>query len=305
MPALMIYSPATPTTILHRQNQAIGAALESRGLTNTVEALALPQSVNLLAEKSPSEKSLHLPILTTVDVLPAILGVGPKAHTYVRANHDLKFITSLYDVGFGVLAFDNTIKTPADLRGKRIAAFAPSSSVRVFTEALLQAWQIREDVEILEIPPSELEDAILSQRVDATTQLTLCKTSQGFLPTLPSLLQIAGARWIDVDETTVAAINTSQTFKTQRLSIEVDDISCSNVLPDKPASLLSFRQALMGWDSTPASIVRAILSCLESDWFQSRDLRNRASEMASWPALTSGQIHEAALAFYRENGLEP
>ncbi|MEQ8936985.1 MAG: ABC transporter substrate-binding protein, partial [Amphiplicatus sp.] len=249
--ALTLYSPAPPTIMLHDHNLELGEALTKCGIENLVVAMALPESVNNAGALKAEDKPYHLPIMTTLDFLPAINRSGPVWHSYDKANDDLKFVSSLYDVAFGVLAFDDDIATSADLIGKRIGAPPRPSAVRLYTEALLRdGWGILDKVEIVDILPPDLPSAIRQGRIDATTWNLLSETAAGFRPMAPALLA-EGAQWIVVDEAVADRINEANGFKVELSEVDLKALAHRTERQDTEAvSLLSFRQALAAWDST-------------------------------------------------------
>jgi hypothetical protein len=106
----VIYSPAPATTMLHESNRNI-----ARIINASIVAMPLPDSINAIGRLPETAKRLHLPIVTTVDFLPARDRTGPAWHAYERGNKDLKLVCALYDVAFGIMAFE-----PGSPKGKRI-----------------------------------------------------------------------------------------------------------------------------------------------------------------------------------------
>ena len=286
-PALTIYSPAPPAIMLHDHNVAVGKALQGCGIPNTVVPQALPQSITQFGDASDDDKRFHLPIVTTIDFLPAIHDQGPTWHAYGRPYVDLKFVASLYDVAFGVLAFDDAIRSPADLKGKRIGAPPRPSAVRVYTEALLRdGWGILEDVEIVDMKPDDLT-AAAGRTVDATTWNLISLSAAGPRLLVPSLLEIEGAHWIPVGADAVQRLNDANGFEVAT--------SVYSPAPGNEINLLSFRQALGAWEATPDETVSAMLGCLK---------RNETPDaMASWPGLRAEYTHKAARTFFAGHGL--
>lgn len=230
MTKLTIYSPAPAATPLHELNRRLFAPHAS------IVAMPLPDSINAITQKRH-----HLPIVTTVDFLPARDRTGPSWHAYDRANKDLKLVCALYDVAFGIMAF-----APGDLKGRKIGVPPRPSSVRVLTEALLRdGWGILDDVELVDLRPHEVEPG----RVHATSWNLL---PEGTAPLLPYLK----GRWLDVGEDAIAAINEANAFK-------IDGV------PAGGTTLLSFKQGLAAWDSTEESVVVSVLQRLPQatlDW---------------------------------------
>ncbi|MCG8505740.1 MAG: ABC transporter substrate-binding protein, partial [Sphingomonadales bacterium] len=228
------------------------------------------------------------PIVTTIDFLPAIHHQGPAWHSYGRPYTDLKFVASLYDVAFGVLAFDEAIRSPADLKGKRIGAPPRPSAVRVYTEALLRdGWGLLGDVEIVDMKPNDLTAAIDRGTVDATTWNLISTPADGPRPMVPSLLEIEEAHWIPVSSDVVQKLNEANGFEVAR--------SVYSPASGNDVDLLSFRQALAAWEATPDETVSAMLGCLEKN--------ETPDAMATWPGLRAEYTHKAALEFFANHGL--
>jgi hypothetical protein len=223
---LAIYSPAPPTTALHELNCRLFEPFAR------VVAMPLPDSINAITDKRH-----QLPIVTTVDFLPARDKTGPPWHAYERANTDLKLVCALYEVAFGILAFR---------KGPRIGVPPRPSSVRVLTEALLRdGWGILDEVELVDLRPNEVGP----DRVDATSWNLLL---EGSVPLLPNLT----GRWLNVSAEAIAAINNANPFK-------IDGVQVGET------TLLSFKQGLAAWDSTEGGVVRSLLQSLPQpllDW---------------------------------------
>lgn len=303
---LTIYSPAPVTTALHRLNADLVAALCSRGLPAQVVAVPLPDSINAINALPAEEKAWHLPIVTTVDFLPAIRRQGPDWHAYSRASADLKLAAALYDVAFGLLATSPGLASPQDLRGKRIGVPARPSSVRVLTEALLRdGWGMLDAVQLIDLPPSAVPDAVSSGRIDATTWNLMTISSEGVSPLIPLLSQRPGASWVEVDDGAVARMNAANPFKISGLRVRTDRIEdVGGAYPRPAVNLLSFRQGLAAWTSTPDTIVDDILECVRTCAAQFTGLPDSVDRMASWPFLAQEMVHPAAHEFFRRHGVE-
>jgi hypothetical protein len=260
-PQLVIYSPAPATTLLHELNQDLGRAIGA-----TVVATPLPDSVNAIGRLPEAEKRHRLPIVTTVDFLPARDRTGPLWHAYDLANKDLKLVCALYDVAFGIMAFES-----GSLKGRKIGVPPRPSSVRVLTEALLRdGWGILEEVELVDLRPGE----VAASRVHATSWNLLVQTPEGYVPLLSRLT----GRWLDVSEESIAAINRANPFK-------LDGVRMKDV------TLLSFKQGLAAWDCTEDSVVISLLQRLAE--------QGSLEGMLSWPALSADLLHPGAAQFFR------
>ncbi len=292
---LKIFSPSPPSVMLHQLNLTLGQKLNDCGIQNTVIPLALPDSINQFSSGDSEKKKTELPIVTTIDFFPAVHRKGPSWHSYAKPNTDLKFVASLYDVAFGVLAFDKSIKNPEDLKGKRIGAPPRPSAVRVFTEALLRdGWGILDDVEIVDIYPPALIGAVTRGEIQATTWNLVTQSANGVSAVVPDLLELENGAWLEADEEAVRAMNEASAFEVDITYLQSD--------AEAQTALFSFRQALAAWEATPDETITNILSCMTDGNPISGDLYSDIDELAKWPGLDAMQVHRAALAFYRKRG---
>lgn len=285
-----LYSPAPEKSSLHALNGHLATALATCPDVPPVQlpAVPLPTSINRIGELPAPERALHLPIVTTVDLIPAREGIGAPWHDYTRANPDLLFLSTLYDVGFGILAFNPDIKTPEDLIGRRIGVPANPSSVRLLTEALLRdGWGILDRVTLVELSPPEILSAARSGRIDATSWNLMARTRDGFRPLLPPLPEDLATHWLSVDTATLAAFNAAQPF----------NLTLTEIAP--ATRLLSFKQGLAGWADTPDTLVTSLLACLAKTAGTADGLPASSAAMTDWPDLSETLLHPAAQAFYK------
>lgn len=288
---LVLYSPAPPNIMLDTHNRALAAQLASCDAFGTVETVpvALPEAIDMIRSVDAAEQPYHLPIMTVLDFQTAVDGTAPDWHAYEPAASEMRFVTSLYDVAFGILVFDPDIETPQDLAGKRIGVPARPSSVRWFTESLLRdGWGVLDDVTLVDIAPPDLPGAVQRGEVDATSWSIMSETREGFLPLIPPLLSTRGAHWVDVDEATLAAVNAANPFET-----ELVDVQAIAGGGDVSASLLSFAQGLAAWAHTPDAVVTDIAACLEGADMGFGPGRYSASGRFDWPGLRDSDVHSA------------
>jgi hypothetical protein len=308
--ALTIYSPAPPGNMLHELNLNLGRALDrwADGLGATVVPVPLPESINAIGALPDSGKRHRLPIVTTVDLRPAIAKAGPDWHAFSRANADLKFVTSLYDVAFGICAFDAAIASPHALRDRRIGAPPRPSSVRVLTEALLRdGWGILDDVEIVDLPPGEVAAAVAAGRIHATSWNFLHRAADGFVPLLANLVRTGAAHWLDVAPDAAAAMGRANPFDCETVAVPAGAVSgaAGGATPARTTTLLSFKQALAAWVCTEDDVVARILRCLAERGSEYAGLPRGVGAMAAWPALKRTVTHPAALRFFEAHGVAP
>lgn len=294
---ITIYSPAPMGTMLHEHNVALGDILGACDLARNIRviAMALPDSINVINQLDIAEKPYHLPIVTTLDFKTAIEGNAPEWHGYHGKSSDLRFVTSLYDVAYGLLVVDPSIRSPADLAGKRIAVPARPSAVRWFTEVLLRdGWDSLDQVTLVDIAPPNVPAAIASGEIDVVAWNIMSETPDGFRPLLPMVLNNNDAHWLDVDLETVAAINAANSFKTERTTVPLGNIIGVDGLAGVSANLLSFRQALAAWTSTPDDVISEIVQCLSRADLPFGADAAFVDKQFNWPELKDSEIHSAA-----------
>lgn len=287
---LTLYSPAPPANPMHALNQRFGEGLGSvLAPPPEVIAMALPQSVHHVAPMSDAVRGWHWPIMTTVDFLPARLGTGPEWHAYPRACPDLYFLSTLYEVGFGISVWNDEIRLPADLAGKRIAVPPRPSAVRLLAEAVLHhGWGLAGKVTLVDLPPGRVRDAAREGAVDATAWNLQVPGEAGFGGLLDAALP-EGSRFLPVDPDALELIHEAYSFRSRLVS-----------LPGLPP-LLSFAQALAAWRESDAATIRAVLDHIASGAAVPGFPRS-LTDMRSWPALRDDIIHPVAAAWYLERG---
>lgn len=295
--ALTLYSPAPPQIMLHAQNLEIGKVLAKCPGISSVETppMALPGSINTINSLPDEDRPYHLPIVTTLDFITARDGTAPDWHGYDRANDDLKFVASLYDVAFGVLVFDPDIQTSADLVGKRIGVPARPSAVRWMSEALFTyGWQIMDDVEFIPLSPPQIMNAIRSDEIDAVTWNIMSETPGGYLPMIPPLTQVEDAHWVNISADTVTKMNKASPFTVERIDLSDQDILDGTPVSRTESGFISFKQGLAAWDDTPDDLVRSLVQCLEAGQSAFGAGGDFTRRQLDWPGLTDEQIHNGA-----------
>jgi hypothetical protein len=286
---LRIYSPAPTAGPLHALNLQLAAAAKDWPTLPPLEtvAIALPESINGITQRA-GDRSRHLPIVTTADFRPARLGSGPAWHAYDRPSPDLKFVATLYDVGFGIQVRPGIGTDPEALRGKRIAAPPRPSAVRLLTEVLLRdGWDMLGDVEIVDATPQAALAAFKAGEVDALSWNLVLPGAAHFAPMLP-----ADGEYLPVGESALARINAANDFT----------LALAPCLAGAPP-LLSFAQALAAWDGTDDALITELLACLVARGPSYPGLPHGVEAMVRWPGLEADEMHPAALRFYTDRGL--
>lgn len=279
---VVIHSPAPPTHPMHALNTALEAAVRGTvGLPVRTVSEALPESVNRIAAMAADARPWNLPIVTTVDFQLARSGGGPDWHRYDRALADLRFVSTLYDVGFGVFTADPAVRAPEDLRGRRIAVPPRPSSVRLLTELLLgPGWGVLDQVTLVDMPPHAALEALAAGTVDATTWNLILPGASGRRP-----LSSASARFIPVDDATLARIGQGG-GSLGRVTLGVSSSD------DGP--VISFAQGIAAWADTPAGIVQGLISGIRGAVGGAPGLPATVAAMSAWPGLTAEMRHPAA-----------
>ncbi len=293
--ATVIYSPAPATTPIHALNVRLAeAAIESSAFSSLdVQAVALPESINDFSGLPPLERRHHWPIVTTIDFDMARAGAGPDWHGYPRVNTDLKFVSSLTDVGFGISMWGVAVTDPEQLRGKRIATPPRPSAVRLMTEVLLRdGWGILDDVELVDMLPPQILAARAAGKIDGTSWNLVGPSVNGHRATVPQS-PADPWRFVAVDDAALAKINASHSFHLVQ----------TKLLEDAPA-LLSLAQGLAVWDETQPAQIGAMLEFIEAKGMTIPGFASTAQQMAAWPGLSAEAVHPVARAFYKSRGIK-
>lgn len=268
---LTLYSPAPATIRMHALNEILSERLSAAGIPNTLVAVALPDAVNGICDLAAKDRALHMPIMTSVDLLPAIQRTGPDWHSYTRANSDLRLLASLYDVGFGISVFDPAIRSPKDLRGREVYCPPRPSSVRLMTEALLfDGWSLKGEVELIDSLPPDLGPSIKEGTLAATSWNLVTLEGDAKTPLIP-----AKSRFLPVDEVTMENMNTAMAAPLGRCFLE-------------GIPLIAFRQGICAWDETPHDLCEKILHVLAEGGAPFFD---DAAIQRNWPGLPDQHLH--------------
>lgn len=268
--ALTLYSPAPAGNPLHALNLRVAAALDGGVGMSAIDTVPvpLPDSVNRISGLPPLERAWHLPIVTTVDFMPARAGGGPAHHRYERPSPDLLLAAPLYDVGLGIQVLGAKINSPGDLRGKRIGVPPRPSAVRLLTEALLHdGWGILSEVELVPMSGPDAAKAMMAGRLDATSWNLVVPGPTAHAP----ILSVPGGRYLPVGQDALDRIHAANGFRTALTRL-------SGALPP----LLSFAQGVAAWRETPDRVVQAFA-------------RRRAT--FRWPMISPDAVHPAARAW--------
>lgn len=273
---------------------------QSETIVTSVEALALPDSINQMSNYPESLKCNKIVLINSFDYVAAIKQSGPEWHSYQRPNSDLRFVANLYRAAVGIASLDPKIANPLDLKGKRIAVPPRPSAVRVLIEALLRdGWGILNDVELVDSHPAQVSDRLNRGEIDATACESVLETADGYEVTSSSSMKHMAFEWIEVESSAVDQMNSSHGGGFKRSPV------CRN---DTEVGLLNFDQGLSAWQCTEPEVVFQILNVLISrgiEWAnRTGGVPFAIERMIDWPDLTNLTLHEGANQFYRNYGIQ-
>ncbi|MCB2013479.1 MAG: hypothetical protein R3E11_00965 [Sphingobium sp.] len=292
---LTIYSPAPPANPMHKLNLLLADVADERSPLPVLDIppLALPQSITGIASNASHDRAAFWPIVTTVDFALARAGAGPDWHGYPRPCPDLKFVSRLYDVGFGIALWNGPVRGPDDLRGKRIAAPPRPSAVRLMTEVLLRdGWNILDEVTLVDMVPPAIAAAKAAGEIDGTSWNLVVPNATGYAAILPADL-VAPEQFVPVDEAALARINGANQFT----------LAHTDLLDGAPP-LLSFAQALAAWDEADPAQLTEMLTYIEAKGGALPGYPGSVEDMAIWPGLKSEAVHPVARSFFAAHGID-
>lgn len=281
--SLTVYSPAPPSTPLHALNLQLVEAAKSAALPVPMDmpAVALPESLETISALSAADKPFHLPIITTIDWAFAKRGSGPDWHGYPEPYDDMRMVTSLYDVGFGIQMFDADSRTPDSLRGKRIGVPPRPSAVRLQSELLLRdGWGIIDDVELVDMMPGDMMAAVATGRIDGTSWNLILPGQGGPAPMLARMPLPAASGYVPVEQAALDRINGANGLPLTLWRVG-------------GGSYLNFAQGLAAWRDTPDAVVDSVLDAvLASDG--AAGLPQNVGNAFAWPITGEVAWHGAA-----------
>lgn len=293
---LTIHSPAPPANPMHVLNRAFVDAASARAGIGPVamEPVALPDSVNRIAAMPDAERRRTLPIVTTVDLRDARAGSGVDWHRYDRPSPTLRWLATLYDVGFGIQTARADIRAPADLHGRRIGAPPRPSAVRLMTETLLETgWGVTGAI-LVDMPADRAAAALRDGSIDATAWNLVLPIGGMVRPMLVGALTGLKVRYLGIDGDVVGRLNRAHGFTLGLFDTGIDG-----------GGLLSFSQGLAAWEDSDPATVRALLDLIAAEGGRLFGHADPRMAMCRWPDLTDREIHGVARGYYRERAGGP
>ena len=293
----------TPVKLLNRYHPRITASWR---------AVPLPDQIPLI-DRLPDERKKHsLPIVSSVDFMPARRGEGPSWHRYERPFEDLKFVATTSVIGFGMSTFDESINMPEQLAGKAIAVVPRPSSLMVLCEAVLRdGWGIYDQVVLKESFYPEARKALLAGEVNATFWNTMWEIEGGFQCLDPGILQERQAYWIGLSLDNVKDINEKNPWDLHRMLVSAGSIAAKGPKLDPPldVGLAGLSIAICAWDSAEHDLVYELVRFLDemaSQWpDHTKGCPLSLGRMAKFPGISDELVHSGALAYYKENRIAP
>lgn len=284
---LTIHSPAPPANPMHGLNRAFVDAVSARAGIGRVamEPVALPDSVNRIAAMPDVERRRTLPIVTTVDFRDARAGGGVDWHRYDRPSPTLRWLATLYDVGFGIQTTRADIRTPADLHGRRIGVPPRPSAVRLMAETLLETGWGVEGAILVDMPADHAVAALRDGSIDATAWNLVLPIDGMVRP----MLAVQGARYLGVGGDVVGRLNQIHGFGLGLFDTGTDG-----------GGLLSFTQGLAAWDDSDPAVLRVLLDLIAGEGGRLFGHADPRAAMCRWPELTGAEIHAIARDYFQE-----
>jgi TRAP-type uncharacterized transport system substrate-binding protein len=281
-------------------------------ITASWRAVPLPDQIPLI-DRFPDEWKKHsLPIVSSVDFMPARRGEGPSWHRYERPFKDLKFVATTSVIGFGISTFDESINRPEQLVGKTIAVMPRPSTLRVLSEAVLKdGWGIYDQVVLKEFYYPEARKALLSGEVNATFWNSAWEIEGGFQCLDPGILQEKQAHWIGMSLENVKDVNEKNPWDLHRMLLPAGSISAKGpkLDPPKEVGLAGLSIAICAWDSTENELVYELVRFLDemaSLWPDSTSgCPLSLVRMARFPGIHNELVHSGAIEYYKENRITP
>jgi TRAP-type uncharacterized transport system substrate-binding protein len=311
---LEFFSPAPAGNPMHSMDVAVVKLLNryhSR-ISASWRSVPLPDQIPLI-DQFPDERKKHsLPIVSSVDFMPARSGEGPSWHRYERPFKDLKFVATTSVIGFGISTFDETINTSDQLAGKTIAVIPRPSTLRVLSEAVLRdAWGIYDQVTLKESFYPEARKALLAGEVNATFWNSAWEIESGFQCLDPGILQERQAHWIGMSLKNVKDVNKKNPWGLHRMLVPAGAITAKGpkLDPTKEVGLAGLSIAICAWDSTENELVYELVRFLDEVASLWQDYTSGChlslARMARFPGINDKLVHSGALGYYNENRIAP
>ncbi len=285
---------------------------------------------DLLREKHPwlridvGETKGVVPTIKTLDGLPperrAKSFAANGAHThltmawagvppYERAYTDLRTFGSDAGDGYAFGTFDQNIKGPQDMIGKKLASNPVRMAPVIFAMAALEAWGIKDKIDISYHNPPDLKDQLITGLADIVYPVNPIITRGGGYTASPHVAEMLATRqvyWIGFTQEDVDKINDMNVWDTSLLDFPKGALGGND--PPEDVGLITFTSNFYCWDTMEEEYVYEMVKfIIENEEEMSRRAGNLRfdGEFVSTlaPGLPEEILHPGALRYFKEAGL--
>ncbi len=233
---------------------------------------------------------------------------------YTREYTDLKIVNGLINQGFTFWSFNPDIRSMQDLAGKKIAANPPPMAPMRIFDAVMDAWDLRDKVEVSGHRPTDLKDMLMTGVADVAYP-TSCQQGKGGTFLVPPYMREAFATkptyWVTPTQEDVDKINAlysagKSAVETKLMEVPKGVVDGENPLHD--TAVLLMPTSTMCWDTADPELIYEYVKFLaeNADEFskRGRNMRFSLEFMASSQGHTEALMHPGALRYYKEKGVE-
>ena len=273
----------------------------SRRLTANTFSDSLPERLNIFSDQSKESRSGAFINVSSVDQKMAMEKKGPSWHAYTASFSDLRFVGATVRLAHGLLTLDGEINSVQDLVGKRIGLVMRPSSLRILQEvALMNVWDIYDQITVKEYPPGEMSQALDRGEVDAIF-LPVIRETKGKLLPINLDFNRTDIHWISISSKDVkTAIEKTLILADHMVLPEI--IKLAN--KEEDIGLITFDVAWFTFASTPDNVVYDFLQAVRHVCPSEINTCPTIStdRLLLWPKLETRLIHPGAQRFYKEQG---
>ena len=273
----------------------------SQSLTAKTFIAPLPERLNIFAHRSKENRSGVFINVSSVDQKMAMEKKGPSWHAYTAPFPDLRFVGATVRLAHGLLTLDREINSVQDLIGKRIGLVMRPSSLRILQEvALMNVWDIYDQITVKEYPPGEMSQALDRGEVDVIF-LPVIRETKGKLLPINLDFNRKDVHWISISTKDVnTAMESTLILADHMVFPEVTQSSNK----EQDIGLITFDVAWFTFTSTPDDVVYDFLQAARHICPPDNNSCSTIStdRLLLWPKLETRLIHPGAQRFYREQG---